>query len=176
MPPPTTASPQDVIRYLSRLLSACCLMHPDDTLRIPSGMLDRVSTEAKGAESPRILFEDFDTATNEIVLRFRQQSLAQYFVKEPCQTPQPTSSTNASPEPKPTSSTVSVVPPPAQSSSTQPQGRHTIASPSFRHQPLALDDQTLARIQRTVRQLQLNREANARRSRSSSPLDENLFG
>lgn len=172
MPPPTAASPQDVIRYLTRLLSAVCISLPDDTLRISKESFDEVVTESKGCDTPRTLFEDFDTATQEIVLRFRQQSLARYFIEEPqpCPqpTPQPVTTTQASSQPQ--------KPAPA---ARQPGSAHqppTVASPQYRRQPQALDDQTLARIERNVRQMRVNRELKRQRSRSSSPLDENLFG
>ena len=172
MPPPTTATPQDVIRYLTRLLSAVCISLPDDTLRISKESFDEVVTESKGCDTPRTLFEDFDSASQEIVLRFRQQSLAQYFVKDaPC------------PQPTVTDSVISQAPlqqpnPPAppQSVSTSQRQPPTVASPQFRQRPLVLDDATLARIEQKVRQMRLNRAAREQRSRSSSPLDENLFG
>jgi hypothetical protein len=180
MPPPD-ATPTATIRYLSRLLSALCLMHPDTTLRIPQGILDRVAGEADGgtSQSPRVLSEDFDHATNEIVLRFRQQSLALYFVKDltPCQAqPAPASSTTALDAPVcPAAASASATSNPSESPTSNKTARDNGTETHRSRIPLALSDELLARLERNIQRERMARALKARQWPSSRPSDSDSF-
>lgn len=84
--PPTDQTPQATILYLSRLLAALAMRSPKKEIRITQSTLDEIA----GAEGKRALFEDYDEKTDEIVLRFRQKSVATYLVEGvPASTAQP---------------------------------------------------------------------------------------
>lgn len=75
--PPTEPTAQATILYLSRLLSAVAMRSPKKEIRIAQHLLDEIS----GAEGKRALFEDYDEKTDEVVLTFRQKSVATYLVE-----------------------------------------------------------------------------------------------
>jgi len=163
MPPPDQ-SPAATIRYLTRLLAAIALQHPDSTIRIPQGHLDRIVGESAGKES-RLLFEDYDDNAKEVVLRFRQQSLATYMIEDPRPSQQPTQSPTATP----TETASSTVPPPSPTHSNSP-GRSTVNP--MNPLPLALSDSQLAKAEQIAHQERVRRQLQReRQSRSSSGLE-----
>lgn len=90
--PPADSSPEATIRYLTRLLSAIALRTRNQELRIPQALLSQLAGEGHA----RALFEDYDSKTEEVVLRFRSKSLATYLVEEPiaCPTTAPLATTS----------------------------------------------------------------------------------
>jgi hypothetical protein len=159
MPPPDTSSAA-TIRYLTRLLAAVCMTQPEDTLRIKQGFIDRVKGESSDPSS-RLLFEDYDDNTKEVVLRFRPSSLATYSIAE-VQSSQP-AAPDLTPSPQPTTSS------PTSSSAVQQPGR-SMTNP-LHPTPLALSDEQLARAEIAARQERFRRAVVAKQSRSGSPLD-----
>ena len=95
MPPPDN-TPQAVIRHLTRVLSAVAYTSPDNEVRVKKSLLDQLAGEG----ATRALFEDFDSKTDEVVLRFRPKSLATYLIEEtPCPTSTRVPSTSDQPSP-----------------------------------------------------------------------------
>lgn len=83
MPPPDT-SPQSVVRYLTRLLTAICI-HNGGELRIPRYAIRQVEE----SNARQMLCEDTNTETDELVLRFGTKHSAVYPVEPECLSQKP---------------------------------------------------------------------------------------
>lgn len=95
MPPPDT-SPQSVVRYLTRLLTAICI-HNGGELRIPRSAI----REVEESNARQMLCEDTNTETDELVLRFGTKHSAVYPVEPECLSQKPTLVPNIQPQTSP---------------------------------------------------------------------------
>ena len=88
--PPADTTPQSVNRYFKRLLAALALQAGGE-LRIPQKFIREVMAE----NNPQGLFEDTNTESDELVIRFGTKNSAVYTVEpEPCDSPKPRSATS----------------------------------------------------------------------------------
>lgn len=90
--PPLDTSPQSVIRYFTRLLSALTLQAGGE-LRIPMKFVREISS----VDARQALLEDTNTESDELVLRFGTKHSAVY----PVESDKWPSSSTASPPPQP---------------------------------------------------------------------------
>ena len=132
--PPTDTTPQSQIRYFKRIIAAL-VVQANGELRIPQKFMRQVASES----SPQGLFEDTNTDSDELVLRFGTKNSAVYTVEpEPCASPTLRSPTSVSPQSYPPNDDPS---PP----------RNTMGRPPLTEQQLAVMEMKVKRARAAAR-------------------------